>query len=270
MPQKKGKPKKAAQKGGKQAKINLPPAGANDSSSHDDNEARPVVPEEPAGVVRTMEVLAEPLLEVTPEGFTKEVVKLEDGDLKQWPQLSVRIENLLTASEKDGVVHVAVVYDATCVRLPLTPGSLTTVAHTTHRLLGSKVVAVVIRMCRADSDMIHRLVSIGCGNGPQTECWATHDISKNQWDTDPVDRPLCSYLQRKAKVTKPTTAHVPLKYRGGKGQEWVGQGAHGCSCGGAAGAHCAGCDPSHKVGNNGQPGVRSDGFPLSSNLHQPT
>ena len=32
-----------------------------------------------------MEVLAEPLLEVTPEGFTKEVVKLEDGDLNQWP-----------------------------------------------------------------------------------------------------------------------------------------------------------------------------------------
>ena len=176
MPQKKGKPKKAAQKGGKQAKINLPPAGANDSSSDDDNEAGPVVPEGPADVVRTMEVLAERLLEVTPEGFTKEVVKLEDGDLNQWPQLSVRIENLLTASEKDSVVHVALVYDATCVRLPLTPGSLTAVAHTTHRLLGSKVVAVVIRMCRADSNMIHRLVSIGCGNGPQKECWATHDI----------------------------------------------------------------------------------------------
>ena len=211
MPRKKGKPKKAAPKGGKQAKINLPTAGANDSSFDDDNEAGPVVPEGPAGVVRTMEVLEEPLLEVTPEGFTKEVVKLEDGDLNQWPQLSVRIENLLMASEKDGVVHVAVVYDATCVRLPLHPGSLTTVAHTTHRLLGSKVVAVVIRMCRADPDMIHRLVSIGCGNGPQTECWATHDISKNQWDTDPVDRPLCSYLRRKAKVTKPTTAHAPLR-----------------------------------------------------------
>ena len=70
MPQKKGKPKKAAPKGGKQAKINLPTAGANDSSSDDDNEAGPVVPEGPAGVVRTMEVLAEPLLEVTPEGFT--------------------------------------------------------------------------------------------------------------------------------------------------------------------------------------------------------
>ena len=98
-------------------------------------------------------------------------------------------------------MHVAVVYDATCVLLPLTPGSLTTVAHTTQRLLGSKVVAVVIRMCRADSDMIHRLVSIG--NGPQTECWATHDISKNQWDTDPVDRPLCSYLQHKAKSPNP-------------------------------------------------------------------
>ena len=94
--------------------------------------------------------------------------------------------------------------------------------------------------------MIQRRVSIGCGNGPQTECWATHNISKNQWDTDPVDRPLCNYLQRKAKVTKPTTAHVPLRYKGCKGQEWVG----------AAGAHCAGCDPSHKVGNNGQPGVR--------------
>ena len=115
MPQKKGKPKKAAPKGGKQAEINLPTAGANDSSSDDDNEAGPVVPEGPAGVVRTMEVLAEPLLEVTPEGFTKEVVKFEDGDLNQWPQLSVRIENLLMASEKDGVVHVAVVYDATCV-----------------------------------------------------------------------------------------------------------------------------------------------------------
>ena len=70
------------------------------------------------------------------------------------------------------MVHVAVMYNATCVRLPLTPGSLTTVAHTTHRLLGSKVVAVVIRMCRADSDMIHRLVTIGCGNGPSTEWWA--------------------------------------------------------------------------------------------------
>ena len=115
---------------------------------------------------------------MTPEGFTKEVVKLEDGDLNQWPQLSVRIENLLMASEKDGVVHVAVVYDATCVRLPLTPGWLTTVAHTTHMLLGSKVVAVVIRLCRADSDMIHRLVSIGCGNGPQTECWATTTFQK--------------------------------------------------------------------------------------------
>ena len=78
----------------------------------------------------------------------------------------MRIENLLMASEKDGVVHVAVVCDATCVRLPLTPGSLTTVAHATHRLLGSKVVAVVIRMCRADSDMILHLVTIGCGNGP--------------------------------------------------------------------------------------------------------
>ena len=60
MPQKKGKPKKAAPKGGKQAKINLPTAGANDSSSDDDNEAGPVVPEGPAGLVRTMEVLAEP------------------------------------------------------------------------------------------------------------------------------------------------------------------------------------------------------------------
>ena len=30
-------------------------------------------------MVRTMEVLAEPLLEVTPEGFAKEVVRLEDG-----------------------------------------------------------------------------------------------------------------------------------------------------------------------------------------------
>ena len=79
MPQKKGKPKKAAQKGEKQATIN--PGGANDSSSDDDHEAGPVAPEGPAGVVRTMEVLAEPLLEVTPEGFTKEVVKLEDGDL---------------------------------------------------------------------------------------------------------------------------------------------------------------------------------------------
>ena len=94
-------------------------------------------------------------------------------------QLSVRIESLLMAAEKDGVAHVAVVYHATCVRLPLTPGSLTAVAHTTHRLLGSKVVAVVIRMCRADSDMNHRLVTIGRGNGPPTECWATHDISKN-------------------------------------------------------------------------------------------
>ena len=119
-------------------------------------------------------------------------------------------------------MHVAVVYDATCVRLPLTPGSLTTVAHTTHRLLGSKVVAVVIRMCWADSDMIHRLVTIGCGNGPPTGCWAKHDISKNQWDTNPVDRPLCSYLQRKAKVKKPITADVPLRYKGCKGQEWVG------------------------------------------------
>ena len=39
MPQKKGKPKKAAQKGGKQATINVPPAGANDSSPDGDNEA---------------------------------------------------------------------------------------------------------------------------------------------------------------------------------------------------------------------------------------
>ena len=89
MPQKKGKPKKAAQKGRKRAKINLPPAGANDSSSDDANQAGPVVPQGPAGVVRTLDVLAEPLLEVTPEGFTKEVVKLEDGDLNRWPQLSV-------------------------------------------------------------------------------------------------------------------------------------------------------------------------------------
>ena len=164
--------------------------------------------------VVTMEVLAEPRLEVTPEGFTKEVVKLEDGDLNQWPQLSVHIENMLMAAEKDGVVHVAVVYDATRVRLPLTPRSLTTVTHTTHRLLGSKVVAAVIRMCRSDSDMIHRLVTIGCGNGPRTtrtECWATHDISKNQWDSEPVDRPLCSYLQRKAAVKKPTTAQLYLR-----------------------------------------------------------
>ena len=107
MPQKKGEPKKVAQKRGKQATIHLPPAGANDPSSDDDNEAGPVAPEGPAGVVRSMEVLAEPLLKVTPEGFTKEVVKLEDGDLTQWPQLSVRIENLLMASDKGGVVHVA-------------------------------------------------------------------------------------------------------------------------------------------------------------------
>ena len=274
MPQKKGKPKKAAPKGGKPAKINLPTAGANDSSSDDDNAAGPVVPEGPAGVVRTNEVLAEPLLKVTVEGFTKEVVRLEDGDLNQWPQLSVRIENLLTASEKDGVVHVAVVYDATCVRLPLTPGSLTTVAHTAHRLLGSKVsmVAVVIGMCRADSDMIHRLISIGCGNGPQTANGGPHTtFQKNQWDTDLVDRPLCRYLQRKGKVTKPTTAHAPLRYKGCKGQEWVGQGPMvAVAAAQLHGAHCAGCDPSRKVGNNGQPGVRSDGFPWSSNLRQPT
>ena len=103
-------------------------------------------------------------------------------------------EGKLLAAEKDSVVHVAVVHDATCVRLPLTPGSLTRVAHTTHRLLGSNVVAVVIRMCEADSDMIHRLVTIGCGNGPPTECWFTHDIAKNQWDSEPVDRPVCSFL----------------------------------------------------------------------------
>ena len=72
--------------------------------------------------------------------------------------------------------------------------------------------------------MIHRLVTIGCGNGPPTECWAIHDISKNQWDTDLVDRPLCSSLQRKAAVKKPTTADVPLRYKGCKGQEWVGEG----------------------------------------------
>ena len=168
-------------KGGRQATINLPPADANASLSDDDNEAAgQVMPEGPAGVVRTMEVLSEPLLEVTPVGFTQEVVRLEDGDLNQWPQLSVRIENLSLAAEMDSVVHVAMVYDATCVHLPLTCGSLTTVAHTTQRLLGSKVVAVVIRMSRGDSNMIHRLVPMGCGNGPPTECWATHDISKNQ------------------------------------------------------------------------------------------
>ena len=72
--------------------------------------------------------------------------------------------------------------------------------------------------------MIHRLVTIGCGNGPPTECWATHDISKNQWDIELVDRPICSYLQRKAAVKKPTTAHVPLRHNARKGQEWVGQG----------------------------------------------
>ena len=224
MPQKKGKPKKAGQKGPKQAAVNLHPADANDSSSDDDNEAGQVAPEGPAGVVRTMEVLAEPLLQVTTEGCTKEVVKLEDEDLNQWPQLSVRIENLLTAAEKDGVVHVAVVYDATCVCLPLTLGSLTTVAHTTHRLLCSKVLAVVIKMCRADSDMIHRLVTIGWGNGPSTECWATHAFSKNQSDSEPVDRPLCSFLQRKAAVKNPTTADVPLRYKLCKGQDCVGQG----------------------------------------------
>ena len=127
-----GEAKEGSTKGGEGGQNQTAPRGRHNSSSDDDNEARPVVPEGPADVVRTMEVLAEPLLEVTPEGFTKEVVKLEDGDLNQWPQLFVRIENLLTASEKDGVVHVAVVYDATCVRLPLTPGSLTTVAHTSH------------------------------------------------------------------------------------------------------------------------------------------
>ena len=86
----------------------------------------------------------------------------------------------------------------------------------------TKVVAVVIRMCRADSDMIHHLVTIGCGNGPPTECWATHDVSKNQWDNEPMDRPLRSYLQRKAAVKKPTTADVPLRYKAYKGQDWVG------------------------------------------------
>ena len=57
-----------------------------------------------------------------------------------------------------------------------------------------------------------------------TWCWATHDISKNHWDTDPVDRPLCNYLERKAKVKKPTTAHVLLRYKACKGQDWVGRG----------------------------------------------
>ena len=184
-----GKPKNGGQKGGKQATINLPLADANDSSSDDNNEAAgQEVPDGPAGVVRTMEVLAEPLLELAPERFTKEVVKLEDGDLNHWPQLSVRIENLLMAAKIDSVVHVAVVYNATCVRLPLTPGSLTAVAHATHRLWGSKVVGVVIKMCRADSNMLHRLVTIGCGNGPSTECWSTHDIAKNQRDSKPEER----------------------------------------------------------------------------------
>ena len=195
MPQKRGNPKKAGQKGAKQATINLPPADANVSSSDDDNEAAgQVAPEGLAGVVRTMKVLGQPVLELIPEGFTKQVVKLDDGDLNQWPQLSVRIQNLLMAAEKDGVVHVGVVYDTTCVRLPLTPGSLATVAHTAHKLLCSKVVAVVIRMCRADSDMIRRLVTIVCGNGPSTECWATQHISRNQWDNKPVHRLLCSFL----------------------------------------------------------------------------
>ena len=45
-------------------------------------------------MVRTMEVLGEALLEVLPQGFTKEFVRLEDGYLNQGPQLSVRIENL--------------------------------------------------------------------------------------------------------------------------------------------------------------------------------
>ena len=54
MLQKKGKPKKAGQKGGKEATINVPHAGANDSSSDDDNEAWTVAPEGPAGVVRTI------------------------------------------------------------------------------------------------------------------------------------------------------------------------------------------------------------------------
>ena len=76
-----------------------PPSGANNSSSDDDNEAPGHdVLEGPAGVVRTMEVLGEPLLEVIPQGFTKDVVTLEDGNLNQWPQLSVRIDNLLLAA----------------------------------------------------------------------------------------------------------------------------------------------------------------------------
>ena len=41
------------------------------------------MPEGPAGVVRTMEVLGEALLDVTPKGFAKEVVRLGDGDLNQ-------------------------------------------------------------------------------------------------------------------------------------------------------------------------------------------
>ena len=72
--------------------------------------------------------------------------------------------------------------------------------------------------------MIHRFLAISCGNGQPTECWATHNISKNQRDNEPVDRPLCNYLQRKVAFKKPTTADVPLRYKACKGQEWVGQG----------------------------------------------
>ena len=60
-------------------------------------------------------------------------------------------------------------------------------------------------------------------HGPCAEV-ATHDISKNQWDNEPVDRPLCSYLKRKAAVKKPTTADLPLRYKACIGQDWVGQG----------------------------------------------
>ena len=39
-----------------------------------------------------------------------------------------------------------------------------------------------------------------------------------------MDRPLCSFLQRKAAVRKPAMAHVLLRFNACKGQDWVGQG----------------------------------------------
>ena len=84
-----------------------------------------------------------------------------------------------------------------------------------------------------------------------------------------MDRPLCSFLQKKAAVKKPTTADLQLTCKACKRQDWVGHRPM---------VALAAAQLEHLVPDVTHPTkwettasrVYADGFPWSSNLQQPT